>query len=60
MKEEKKEPKTKKPVLLRTYSQDFKAYIVYLRYGSLKEPGPRCHIYNQIKEIAGIRQTRAY
>ena len=34
---------------------DFKAYIVYLRFGSLTEPGPKWHSYREISEMTGVK-----
>ena len=59
-KEEKKEAKPWKPKLRHDHSHDVKAYVVFLRYGSLTEPGPKWHTFSRIREITGVKINTAH
>ena len=50
-----KEVKSWKPKLQHDHHNDVKAYVVFLRYGSLTEPGPKWHTFRRIAEITGIK-----
>jgi len=39
---------------------DFNAYVVYLRFGSLTEPGPKWHSYREISEMTGVKLKSAF
>ena len=36
-----------------------KAYVVFLRYGSLTEPGKGWHTYKQINDLTGVNRNSA-
>ena len=57
---EKKQPKEQRPILKNYYNLDIKAYVVFLRYGLLTEPGPKWHTFKRIGEIAGMKTITAF
>lgn len=57
---EKKQQKERRPILKNYYNLDIKAYVVFLRYGSLTEPGPKWHTFKRIGEIAGMKTITAF
>ena len=59
-KEKKKEAKPWHPNLRQKVTMDFKAYVVYLRHGSLTEPGPKWHTFKKISEMTGVRLKTAF
>jgi hypothetical protein len=56
----KKEAKPWHPNLRQKITMDFKAYIVYLRFGSLTEPGPKWHSFREISETTGVKLKTAF
>jgi transposase len=48
------------PKLRHFYNMDLKAYVVFLRYGQISEPGPNWHTCKRISEIAGLKQATAF
>ena len=56
----KKEAKPWHPNLRQKITMDFKAYVVYLRYGSLTEAGPKWHTFKKISEMTGVRLKTAF
>ncbi len=43
-----------------TYSNDTKAFVVYLRFGSLTQDGPPQHSMAQIRDLTGVKLVSCY
>ena len=59
-KEKKKEANLWHPNLRQKVTMNFKAYVVYLRHGSLTEPGPKWHTFKKISEMTGLSFKTAF